>query len=259
MNPTFSTEYEYLDDSRNPNAAAVFRLPTLSARPLLRLNALLDEALLPYDVNESRIENWLSALEISGDNNDPVYWLLWIRIMEATLLCAGNYVDNCEFSAAGDLLVNPREIQVHSKDGLPPIRKWRHGRLSDQFRKNGNSRRYAIETIKNEYRLETTLPPLFQVLLCGLQDSGRVAGTYLDHVDRRMRQITDTIGFLTSWQICDAADLHCRTRNASPETRSFIASHLCRFDNRIFIQAGNAVQRMAIDPACPCDLLIPDQ
>ena len=30
-----------------------------------------------------------------------------------------------------------------------------------------------------------------------------------------------------------------------------------RFDKLIFLQAGNAVQPMAIDPACPCDLLIP--
>lgn len=259
MNPTFSTEYDCLDNSRNANAAAVFRLPTWSARPLLRLNALLDTAILPYDVNEGQIENWLSTLEISGDNDDPIYWLLWIRIVEAAMLCAGNYVDNCEFSAAGDLLVNPREIQVYPKDSQAPVRKWRHGRLSDQFRKNGNSRRYTIETIKNEYRLEITLPPLFQVLLCGLKDSGRAAGAYLDHVDRRMRQITDTIGFLTSWQVFDAADLHRRTLSATPRTRSFIASHLCRFDNRIFLQAGNAVQRMAIDPSCPCDLLMPDQ
>lgn len=252
MNPKFSPEY---DCSRNQKKTAIFRLPTLTARPLLRLNTLLDQAILPYDVNEEQIENWLNTLEVSGDNADPIYWLLWIRLMEAALLCAGNYVDNCEFSAAGDLLVNPREILLHSQDARPPARKRRHGRLSDQFRENGHSPGHAIETLKNEYHIEITRPPLFQVLFRGLKGSGRIASAYLEHVDRQMWQITDTIGFLTSWQIFDAADLHTRIRVATPETRLFISSHLCRFDNRIFLQAGNAVQRMAIDPSCPCDLL----
>ena len=175
--------------------------------------------------------------------------------MEAALLCAGNYVDNCEFSAAGDLLVNPREIRVHAKDRWSQVTKWRHGRLSDQFRANGLSRRHAIETIKNDYQLEITRPPLLPYLLGSLKASGQVAGAYLAHTDRRIRQITDTMGFLTSWQVFEAADLHRRTLGATPETRSFISSHLCRFDNRIFLQAGNAVHRLTIDPDGPCELL----
>ena len=259
MNPSISTECHFSDMSQNLKTAAIFRQPAVPDQPLLRLNALMDETIIPYEVNEGQIESWLNTLEASSDQDGPIYWLLWIRLMEAALLCAGNYVDNCEFSAAGDLLVNPREIRVHSKDARPParkwIRKWRHGRLSEQFRINGHSRRHTIETIKNEYQLEITRPPLLPVLFRSLKDSGQISGAYLVHTDRRMRQITDTIGFLTSWQIFEAADLHRRTLCATPETRSFITSHLCRFDNRIFLQAGNAVKRMAIDPACPCELL----
>ena len=255
MNPTVSAEYHFSGMSQNLKTAAIFRQPSASAQPLLRLNALMDETIIPYEVNEGQIESWVNALETAGEMASPIYWLLLIRLNEAALLCAGNYVNNCEFSAAGDLLVNPREIQVHSKDARPPVRKWRHGRLSDQFRTNGHSRRFAIETLKNEYQLKITRPPLLPYLFSSLKDSGRVTGAYLAHIDRRIRQITDAIGFLTSWQIFDAADLHRRTIRATPETRSFIASHLCRFDNRIFIQAGNAVQCMAIDSDCPCDLL----
>ncbi|MBI5589107.1 MAG: hypothetical protein HY881_01355 [Deltaproteobacteria bacterium] len=255
MNPTLSAESHFSGMSPHIKTAAIFRQPTASAQPLLRLNALLDAAILPYEVNEEQIENWLDTLEASGNKTGPIYWLLWIRLMEAALLCAGNYVDNCEFCAAGDLLVNPREIRVHSNDTRPPALKWRHGLLSEQFRINGHSRRHTIETIKNEYRLEITRPPLLPTLFRGLKDSGRISGPYLAHTDRRMRRITDAIGFLASWQIFEAADLHRRTRQATAETRSFIASHLCRFDDRIFRQAGNAVQRMAIDPAGPCDLL----
>jgi len=256
MNPTISAESHFSGISKSLKTAAIFQQPAASARPLLRLNAEMDETIFPYEVNEGQIESWLTELETAGAMASPIYWLILIRLNEVALLCAGNYVDNCEFSAAGDLLVNPREIQVHSKDARPPVRKWRHGRLSDQFRKNGHSRRFTIETFKNEYQLEITRPPLLPYLLGSLKDSGRVSGAYLAQIDRRMRQITDAIGFLTSWQIFDAADLHRRTLSATPETRSFISSHLCWFDNRIFLQAGNAVQRMAIDPSCPCDLLI---
>jgi hypothetical protein len=254
MNPMLSSECHFPDMPRDLIDAVIFRQPA-AVQPLLQLNALLDATVLPYEINEGEIESWLNALEASGAQADSLYWLLWIRMMEAALLCAGNYADNCEFSAAGDLLVNPREILVHAKDARPPVRKWRHGRLSDQFRVNGHSRSHTIETIKNEYQLEITRPPLLPYLLGSLKASGRVAGIYLAHADRRMLQITDTIGFLTSWQVFEAADLHRRTLDATPETRSFIASHLCRFDNRIFLLAGNAVQRLAIDPASPCELL----
>ncbi len=253
MNPSISSGCHISDIPQNPDTAAVFRQP--AAQTLLNLNALMDAAVLPYEVNENLLENWLNALESSGAVADPVYWLIWIRLTEAALMCAGNYADNCEFSAAGDLLVNPREIRVHENGCRPPVRKWRHGRLSDQFRKNGHSRNDTIETIKNEYQLEITRPPLLPYLFGGLKASGRASGAYLAHTDRRMRRISDTMGFLTCWQIFDAADLHRRILNEPPETRSFITSHLCRFDSRIFLLAGNAVQRMAVDPDVACDLL----
>jgi hypothetical protein len=254
MNPTLASESHFSDMPLNLKITVIFRQHA-DVQPLLHLNALLDAAVLPYEVNEVEIETWLNSLEASGAKDSPVYWLLWIRLMEAALLCAGNYADNCEFSAAGDLLVNPREIRVHSKDSRTPVNKWRHGRLSDQFRANGHSRRHAIETIRNEYLLEITRPPLLPYLLDNMKESGRVAGTYLSHTDQRMRRITETMGFLTSWQIFEAADLHRRFHDATPETRAFITSHLCRFDSRIFLMAGNAVQRLSIDPDSSCELL----
>jgi hypothetical protein len=254
MNPTLASECHFPDMPWNLKDAVIFRQPA-AVQPLLHLNALLDAAILPYEVNEGEIETWLNALEASGAQFDSLYWLLWIRLMEAALLCAGNYADNCEFSAAGDLLVNPREIRVHSKNSRTPVSKWRHGRLSDQFRADCHSRRHAIETIKNEYLLEITRPPLLPYLLDNLKESGRVTCAYLSHTDQRMRRITETMGFLTSWQIFEAADLHRRFQDATPETRSFITSQLCRFNSRIFILAGNAVQRLSIDPDSPCELL----
>ena len=73
----------------------------------------------PYVVNEGRIEDWLDELEMQNNEKNPVYWLLLVRLNELALLCAGNYADNCEFSAAGDLLLNPRKMMVHFNDTKP--------------------------------------------------------------------------------------------------------------------------------------------
>ena len=133
MNRTVSAECNFSGMLRNLKNAAIFRQPAAPAQPLLRLNALLDAAILPYEVNEGQIENWMNTLEASSAKDGPIYWLLWIRLMEAALLCAGNYVDNCEFSAAGDLLVNPRSIRIYIDGVREPVNKKRHLALTDQF------------------------------------------------------------------------------------------------------------------------------
>ena len=55
--------------------------------------------------------NHLPHLKQRGTLNGrshQIYWLTYVRIREAALLCAGNYADNGEYQAAGDLLVNPQ-------------------------------------------------------------------------------------------------------------------------------------------------------
>lgn len=224
---------------------------------LLAFNARLDAMAIPYDLNEGKIETWVDALENTGKEADPIYWLLMVRLNEAALLCAGNYANCCEYCAAGDLLVNPREIRVVSKDGKTTVRKWRHGRLSDQFRKNGQSRNAAMEMFKKEFHLEITRTALLPYLSSRLEQSGKIARHYLTQADRQMRRIADTIGFLNSFQIHDTLTFHEKISHANAETRSFIVSHLYRLDFRTFREAGHSIVRMAEDPSWWSDLLSP--
>ena len=69
----------------------------------------------------------------SVQNSGFIYQLTQARITELTLICAGNYADNFEFTAAGDLLVNPRSIRIHIDGVREPANKKRHLALTDQF------------------------------------------------------------------------------------------------------------------------------
>lgn len=224
---------------------------------LLAFNARLDSKAIPYDLNEGEIETWVDTLENTGKEADPLYWLLMVRLNEAALLCAGNYANCCEYCAAGDLLVNPREIRVVSQDGKTAVRKWRHGRLSDQFRRNGQSRNATMEMFKQELHLEIARTALLPYLFSRLEHSGWIARHYLTQADQQMRQIADTIGFLNSFQIHDAVTLQDKICHANAETRSFILSHRYCLDFRIFREAGQSIVRMAEDPSWLSDLLSP--
>ena len=222
---------------------------------LRRLNNVLDKVAVPYLVNESRIENWLDKLEMQNDEKNPAYLLLLVRLNELALLCAGNYADNCEFSAAGDLLVNPRSILVHFKNARKPVLKQRHGNLSEQFGREGQSRKCVLQRLADKAVIETKRQPLLPQLFKIMQHSGRVSPSYLDLASTRMNRIAETIGFLASWQISDAAELYRRKAEAGPEASAFIQSNLCRFRNDLFFAIGNDVRRVGSDPLYRSDFL----
>lgn len=121
--------------------------------PIARLNHALDTLPVPWGVNESMIESILHPWEQYGKRHLPQYWLIAARIVEAAILCAGHYVDNCEYTAAGDLLFNPREILIYLKGCSHPIKKHRHGRLSDQL----NGHRQAGQPFPIWFRDRTAL------------------------------------------------------------------------------------------------------
>ena len=113
---------------------------------ITRINAELERAVSPHLMTEKTVEScWSQARQLKGDG--PSYWLLLVRLTEAALLCAGNYADNCEYEAAGDFLVNPREILVHRRGDGRSTTKNRHGRLSEQFGLEGVERHRFNETI----------------------------------------------------------------------------------------------------------------
>jgi hypothetical protein len=195
-------------------------------------------------LNETDLERLVAGLPPLSADHPRKYWLTAARIMELALICAGDYADGCEFEAAGDLLVNPRAIDIQVRDIAAPIRKERHARLSDQL--SG----WIGDADPVRWLAENALPrmlrrPLLPELRDWLETSGIFAPAYLNSVDDRMRRIADAIAFLSAGCIGDASDLFHRTRTMDPEAASLLESHLCRFDRAAFDAMGDAVRWLA--------------
>jgi hypothetical protein len=226
--------------------------------PVLGLNAELDRITTGWLVNETAIEGWLDRLQASASVNDPCFWLLMARLTELAVVCTGRYADACELAAAGDLLVNPREIRVHFHGDTPSaVVKHRRGALSAQFNTTRAPHLDFIRRMRQTAAVEIVKAPLLTFLTDMLETSGLLSACYLDKVRARMNRIAETIGFLCSWQVADAVDLNQRLGAATRETRQFVQSHLCNFDLNLFEALGHDVQCLATDVAASCDFLDP--
>jgi hypothetical protein len=216
----------------------------LERNPIFILNKTIDNLNVPYDVNEQTIENFLQDLEAFGTTDRPEYWLAMSRLLELTLICAGHYADNCEFSAAGDLLVNPRKVLIHRKGYPHPLTKQRHGRLTDQLNQEEKYRELVLFQVKNEIRIEIAKPAILPYLLERLEQSCQIASWYLHDSQERMKKIADTIGFLSAWSLSRFEVLHHRMQKMSTKTRRFIADHQCNFDTSYFVRLGREIPKI---------------
>ena len=218
---------------------------------LTKLNRQFNDRLIPHLINETFLSNFHAALEPFQDLGGAYAWLLCARLTEAALLCAGHYADNCEFAAAGDLLVNPRCVRLYDKaDPTRGKTKNRHLTLSQQFKKNNEPpeafrRRFGDEMI---LRIET--PALLPMLAETLRHAGVFRDQYLKSVERRMEKIADTIAFLTAWPVDTLQQLEQRLIAAPAESKSFIEKNLCRFDRKDFNALGAELQAIAGNRFC---------
>lgn len=208
---------------------------------LLFLNATLDNLHVPYEVNEQTIEKFLHSLETYNTTDRPVYWLMMARLFELSLICAGHYADNCEFSAAGDLLVTPRKVLIHRKDYPHPLVKQRHGRLTSQLNKEEKCREFILFQVKNEVKIEVAKPAILPYLFEQMKQSCQIASWYLHDAQERMKKIADTIGFLSAWSLSNFEVLHHRRQKMSAKTRCFVADHQCNFDTCYFVRLGRKI------------------
>lgn len=211
------------------------------------INAELEKMGSPLLLTEESLERcWVRALELKEDCAST--WLLLVRLAEAALLCAGNYADHCEFRAAGDLLVNPREIIVRPRCSGRAIIKDRHGRLTEQL---AFASAHPFETQKRPstaFDLEVTRMPLLPHMTQILKESGRVARCYIRRLEEGQIKVADTLSFLSAWQIVDSADLWRRLTATPTPDRAFVESRLCRFDMRIFERIGADLTQSLMDP-----------
>lgn len=210
-----------------------------SARALIDYNDSLEKDTSVSSLNESFLEQKIEELEEIEINRQELYWLTFARLNELTLLCAGNYANNFEFTAAGDLLVNPRLIEVHVRGLSEPVIKNRHSRITTQFGSAMSTKKDVIHWLQNETFLEIKKEPLLPYLYESLKNSGYISQKYLFSTDRRMRQISDTIVHLWSWHLPNSHDFLQRLQHITQPEREFIKSKLCQLDTRTFFDLGN--------------------
>lgn len=184
-------------------------------------------------LNETIIENRIQQAFQLKIHSQRIFWLTLARITELALYQAGVYADACEFTAAGDLLVNPRRIDVQLKGRRRPAVKHRHTRLSDQFAA-AIGRESPARWLAREATPRLTSDAILPWLRRTLASSGAMARHYIKSVDRRMSQVADTLAFLIAWRIEDAVEFHQRMGSMGLHDRVFVESNLCRFDTGRF-------------------------
>jgi hypothetical protein len=83
---------------------------------LIRFNEFLDSTIDPRKLDEKYITSRQVELEDISKNSDvacvPFIALSYAKLMELTVLLAGKYSDNCQIVDFGDLVANPRRMDV---------------------------------------------------------------------------------------------------------------------------------------------------
>jgi len=215
-----------------------------SSLTIFKLNDALNNLQIPLDVDESTIEQKLAALERWGDNSAPAYWLLMARLAELAVFMAGYYADACRFSAAGDLLINPRKILVRMAGHEKAVVKQRHSCLSAQFNTKNRSKVDFMQWFNSNAQLNVVEKPLLPLLYEQLAGSRKISEDYLRKLRERMDKISETIGFMAAWGCTTPDDLFARLPSISIKTREFVAANQCNFNTSLFRLLGKAIQHI---------------
>ena len=208
---------------------------------LLDFNLCLNDCVV-FELNEKFIESKIDELD-EIQNSGFIYQLTQARITELTLICAGNYADNFEFTAAGDLLVNPKSIRIHIDGVRDPVNKKRHLALTDQFNAVAKTHTGIINWLSKNTHPEIIRKPLLPDLCERLESAGVISVKYLDSVYRRMNKIADVIGFLSAYHLSDSQMFYKKLLSVNAES-DFIRSNLCNFNCDIFFGLGHEILRL---------------
>ena len=209
-----------------------------------RFNYDLEQEALDSRLNEDYLVQRLQRLWELPPVENRVFWLGLARLNELALLCAGTYADACEFSAAGDLLLNPRLILIHIKGRLEPLVKNRHQALTRQMAPLAPANRNIINWIKENTRLEVRRQALLPHIMDMLTRSGCLGRTYLDSAKARCDRIAGTISLLNANRITGPAELCAALVGMSPGERAELKQDMCFFDRRIFSALGREMHQI---------------
>lgn len=193
--------------------------------------------------NEARC--WQRLEELMGiEVADPrLFWITLARLAELALKQAGDYADNCEFQAAGDLLANPRRIEIFVQGKTGPVIKNRHCGMREQFAP-AIGREDPVAWLRRRTLSHVCEKALIPHLEEQLASSGWMRADYLALLDRRLCRVADTIAFLAAWQVVDFRELSRRMECAAPEDSAMIEANLCRFDLDCFDEMGDDIERI---------------
>jgi len=219
-------------------SASAARKSDYFSNSMLDYNLCLNDC-VTFELNEKYIESKIYELD-EIENSGLIYQLTQARITELTLICAGNYADNFEFTAAGDLLVNPRNIRIHIDGVREPANKKRHLALIDQFNTVAKTQTGIINWLSKNTYPETIKKPLLPDLCERLKSAGIISVKYLDSVYRRMNKIADVIGFLSAYHLSDSQMLYKKLHSLNAES-DFIKSNLCNFNFDTFFILGHEI------------------
>jgi len=139
-------------------------------------------------------------------------------------------------------------VLIHRKGYPHPIRKPRHGRLSEQLNKKDTCRKIVLFQAKHEVKVEVAQPAILPYLFGLMESSCQIASWYLHETQERMKKIADTIGFLSAWSLSKFEVLHHRLQKMPSKMRHFVADHQCNFDTHYFERIGREIHKLIENP-----------
>ena len=213
------------------------------------LNRLLDQQVVPYTVNETRIAAFREMVCRLETPPSACYWLLMARLAELTLLCAGHYADCGEIGAAGDLLVNPRRVEIHVRGADRPLLKDRHRRLSEQFNPRGLSLPEFTDWFRRNAFSRIVEPALLPDFLARLQGSGWLSETFLSALQDRMSQVADTMRFASTGRTADLPGGGQALGPARLASGGFRAAQRYHLNDATYRRLGRHIERTCCNPA----------
>ncbi len=217
-------------------------VPASQREAALGINSELDRAHTLHQFNEHRLEAFLCRVDTQVDQSNRLHWLLVARILEATIICAGQYADHAEYRLVGDLLINPRETHVHFADGSWTVKN-RHDSMSNQFNHHSLEHLAFMKKFSRQACLNTVRPPLLPLLYRRILDSDTMSPEHKDNVYTRMEHLGKTMNFMWAWGLDGADDIFHFHTSATPEQWRLVEKNLCRFTPDLFFALGASVNR----------------
>jgi hypothetical protein len=211
---------------------------------LYEFNRDLDRNAQLSRLNEKYLAQRMEALDERRPICVEVYEHTRARLHELLLLCSANYANNCEYSAVGDLMFNPRLTLVHARGRHEPVVKERHTPLREQFMDHARTRTEVVRWLKKETNLEIKKKALIPHSYEILESCRSISRGYLDSAQERALRIADLSALLCCMGFEERLELDGWLRSASPKDRALMESRLLRLDWRRFLGMGALIDLM---------------